>query len=153
MWKLNKWWNTRAVNDWVAWQMKQQDSVNYISLVGWATRIVVNSLYRINIRGSVVIAKAEELIWTNSGTTSFIPPMIYARCQMFCMEFLLMPLFMLGLADETISVLRILIIGFSCQLPYVVNYTFPKMYLKKNWCIRDWIWNLKLVPLIIFQTL
>lgn len=60
MWKLNKWRNTRAVNDRVAWQMKQQDSVNYISLVGWAARVVVNNLYRINIMDLQLLLKQKS---------------------------------------------------------------------------------------------
>lgn len=90
---------------------------------------------------SAVIAKAEELIWNNSGTTSFIPRMIYASCQMFSRKFFLMSLFIfiLDLADKTISVLLILIIGFflSLTLCYYYLYMFLIIYLKKNGCIRD----------------
>lgn len=60
--------------------------------------------------------KAESLIQNNCGTTSFIPPMNYPRCQIFSMKFLLISLF-LFLIWLMIPVLLVLITGF-----FPVNY-------------------------------
>lgn len=56
--------NIRAVNDCLAWQMDQHNSVSCISLVGWAMHIVDNTLCKINIMSyaKAAIAKAESLI-------------------------------------------------------------------------------------------